>query len=137
MIKITAYRCEDCKRVFLTAYGCAKHELRCWRNPHRVPRVGEVTLVSQMEYAEGGAQPFPAWWPGETWLEGLGKIWDGKAWQVVPGWELGGSQKYGYYDIWPAVGPGSMAEDWSFLHIEMDQRLELLGIAEQRPDPRP
>lgn len=96
------------------------HVRHCFRNPERVPRVGELTHtwqtgrsvtcpgwhygVESSVYEWYPHETMPTWWPGE------GKIWDGSAWRDVPGYRKepappghmhpGGAPPR---DVWPAL----------------------------------
>lgn len=68
---VVVWRCPFCKRSRTRKSATGGHIRHCFKNPDRVPRVGEL---SREHYDEP-----PPWWPGE------GKIWDGERWRDVPG----------------------------------------------------
>lgn len=149
MVELTAYKCEHCGKLHRRRCACAKHELRCWKNPERVPLVGELTRAwltgrvvnygmsddlpdgfMWMEWTRR-SEPPPSWWPGETWDDGLGKIFDGVAWHSVPGWTLG--PEIGAHGL--AVAPPE--DKWPELQErDLDrwgrfERLGLLGLEQK------
>lgn len=92
------WRCEFCKRRKAQRKSVTvKHESTCYKNPGRVPYVGELTYIGQTGSVQGYGYDasiegnwyewqekdvMPAWWPGEA-----GMIWDGERWHQVPGYE--------------------------------------------------
>jgi hypothetical protein len=92
------YRCQYCRRFHRASEkAVAKHERHCFKNPRRVPYIGEATQWWQLMKLRGYSfdsdgepwlhadkeQKLPAWWPslGE---DGVGCIWVGDKWVEHP-----------------------------------------------------
>jgi hypothetical protein len=110
LCRVTRYRCPFCRRTRSTRTGANKHIARCFKNPHRKPYVGELSLLRTMLDKHGEETTPPAWYPGP------GYIYDGDRWHPVPGYSRSGD-----YDAWPVGRSGSL------LSIESaHQRLAIL-----------
>lgn len=144
-VRVTRYCCPFCHYRRARKSVVRGHIEHCYRNPDRVPRLGELTRIEQtgevVDYGPSGALPgsmnwlewneradMPAWWPG------AGKIWDGAAWRDVPGWRVehatgahgcaGGAPPY---DVWPEIDGTPLCE------IPAAQRVDALFGARRSP----
>jgi len=93
------HRCDFCAKHYHRCDACARHEGHCFKNPHRMPHLGEVTTAHSRaaDDAERGAAP--PWWPGDT-----GLMFTEYGWVRVPGYGI----------EWSSIGPDGFApnETW-------------------------
>lgn len=135
MVSVMAYRCSHCGKVYLRRHACAQHERNCWRNPNRVPKVGELFDWRDFSWQECLVGEGPRWAPRTA--EGFGYIWDGAEWRPV---KLTNS-------VWPQPKNPPEGTDWSGWEFgehapdlceRLDRwpkryRLGLLGLEQQAP----
>lgn len=94
----TYWLCSFCaKKKWVRKSRTITHELTCYKNPDRVPYVGEMTFIGQTgkivdyghddsvngRWLEWNDHEMPKWWPGES-----GMIWTGEEWIKVPGYSV-------------------------------------------------
>lgn len=88
------YRCPFCRRSWRSQAKkvASRHLVHCFARPDRVPYVGELSDTTGVPLRfRGNDRTFPEWWPGE------GKIFDGRTWRNVPGYEPNS------YERWPKL----------------------------------
>lgn len=141
MKEINAYRCEHCRKVYLSRHGCAKHETGCYKNPNRKPRLGELTFcrmagrlldydisadadsyppgMAWLEWTWHSEAP-PPWWPTGDWVDGCGHIYTESGWIAVNGHRL--DYPEGAHGC--AGGP-SPFDAWPEVHVGMGQMVSL------------
>lgn len=140
-IHVPRYRCVYCKRLRSSKKAALEHARHCFKNDwSRTPRIGEITSVAdtgRSVSADGSAyglphpvlewreRTMPAWWPGE------GKIWDGKEWLDVPGYQVGyatGAHMHADgpppIETWPLLGEVPLDEVRPLAH-----RLRVLDVS--------
>ncbi len=102
-IHVPMYQCDHCGRKIRRRPRMADHERRCFKNPERVPYLGELTMVRSTGYyvtcySEGNMppgiswcewvdNPLPSWWPSELGkYDGCGCLFTPDGWIALEGY---------------------------------------------------
>lgn len=110
--EVTRWKCPYCQRHYASPRGARSHARHCWKNPQRLPRLGEISCLRTEPYGDEAE-----WWPG------FGMIYTSDGWLPVPGYEL---DREDGTETWPDCQYQTAVDDFEYEPLNNVARTERL-----------